>query len=75
MFNLGTPSSHQVDIENCHKGKLKYFVLVVFFFFSVDECRAPESRGSGEGGPVTRLKGTWWGVSEGFLEEVASKLG
>ena len=33
MFNLGTPSSHQVDIENCHKGKLKYFVLVVFFFF------------------------------------------
>ena len=73
MFNLGTPGSHQVDIENCHKGKLKYFVLVVFF--SVDECRAPESRGSGEGGWVTRLKGKWRGVSEGFLEEVASKLG
>lgn len=52
---------------------MKYFVLVVFF--SVDECRAPESRGSGEGGQVTKLKGKWWGVSEGFLEEVASKLG
>lgn len=39
------------------------------------EYRALESRGSGEEGPVTRLKGKWWGVSEGFLEEVASKLG
>ena len=41
----------------------------------MDEHRALESRGSGEGGQVTRLKGKWWGVSEGFLEEVASKLG
>lgn len=33
MFNLGTPCSHQVDIENCHKGKLKYFMLVVSFLW------------------------------------------
>lgn len=41
----------------------------------MDEYRAQESRGRGEGGQVTRLEGKWWGVSEGFLEEEASKLG
>lgn len=49
MFNLGTPGSHQVDIENCHKGKLKYFVLVVFFLWMNAELQRAEGVGRVDG--------------------------